>query len=114
MTLVPLAVGRLIGRQIAPNVSRSAATTPGRSTSGASILFTTSIRGIFRSSATAISFRAVLSIPFTASITTTTVSAAGKHAMACPTKSGRPGVSITCTSCPSYSKCTNAGCRLCL
>ena len=60
-------------------------------------------RGRLRSLAASIIRRVTTSMPLCALMTTSTVSTAGRHAIAVPTRSGEPGVSIRLMRLPAWS-----------
>ena len=99
-TSLPPWDGRLIGRHSLPNTSWMRASSPGRSTLSASILFTRIIRHRPRRPAARIMRVVLSSMPVCALITITAVSTAASAAMDCPAKSGMPGVSIRWTWMP--------------
>jgi hypothetical protein len=84
----------LIGRHSFPNALWIASSTPGRSTFSASILLTTRRRHNPRAAAHSIILAAIICTLAEALTTIAAVSTASSAPIACPMKSGNPGVSI--------------------
>ena len=88
-----------------PNAAWIAASTFGRSTFSASILLTMTRRHSRRFAAQSIIRDAIISSPDCALTTTAAVSTASSAPIACPMKSGKPGVSIRWMRVSGVSRC---------
>src|SRR5262252_752499 len=105
-TAVAPFAGRLIGRHSLPTASRIFSSIASTSAFSASIRFTTIMRQRFRFAAH-LSMRSVASCtPVSALITTIAVSTAASAPIACPMKSGDPGVSTRWMCAPFQAKFT--------
>ena len=104
-TRLPESAGRLIGRHSLPKADWIASRSPGRLQFSASILLMMTSRHSLRCAAQSIMREVIISMPAEALTTTAAVSTASSAPIACPMKSGNPGVSIMCTRVPAVSRC---------